>query len=145
MEKQERPPVDPELRRRINELIAYKGGGQNPDLVADVIENALKLLTDVESRGDVRVIQTTVRELRYAFRLFAPHAGVRKVTMFGSARLQPSRKEYQEAVDFAQRITAEGWMVITVTRVLGRKKASVRTYACLGNKVPIQSSSTTKS
>ncbi|MBL9167888.1 MAG: LOG family protein [Verrucomicrobiales bacterium] len=113
MEKMERPPVDPELRRRINELIAFKGGGSNPDLVADIIENALKLMSDVESRGDVRVIQTTVRELRYAFRLFAPHSKVRKVTMFGSARLQPNRKEYQEAVSFAQKIAAEGWMVIT--------------------------------
>lgn len=113
MEKMERPPVDPELRRRINELIAFKGGGNNPDLVADIIENALKLMSDVESRGDVRVIQTAVRELRYAFRLFAPHSKIRKVTMFGSARLQPNRKEYQEAVDFARRIAAEGWMVIT--------------------------------
>lgn len=113
MEKTERPTVDPELRRRINELIAYKGGGFNTDLVADTIENALKLLSDVESRGDVRVIQTTVRELRYAFRLFAPHSKTRKVTMFGSARLQPNRKEYQEAAEFARRIAAEGWMVIT--------------------------------
>jgi len=32
----------------------------------------------------LRVIQTAIRELRYAFRLFAPHAAVRKVTMFGS-------------------------------------------------------------
>lgn len=113
MERTERPPADPELRRRIQELIAHKGGGHNPDLVVDIIENALKLLADVESRGDVRVIQTTVRELRYAFRLFAPHAGVRKVTMFGSARLQPARREYQEAVSFAKRIADEGWMVIT--------------------------------
>ena len=113
MEKMERPPTDTELKQRIAELIAFKGGGFNSDLVADTIENALKLLTDVESRGDVRVIQTAIRELRYAFRLFAPHARTRKVTMFGSARLQPSRKEYQEAVEFARRIANEGWMVIT--------------------------------
>ena len=61
MEKREKPPVDPELKRRIDELIAYKGGGQNPDLVGDVVENALKLLHDVEDRGDVRVIQTALR------------------------------------------------------------------------------------
>ena len=113
MEKWEKPSVDPELRRRIQNLIAYKGGGTNPDLVMDIIENALKLLSDVEARGDVRVIQTAVRELRYAFKLFAPHAHVRKVTMFGSARTLPSRTEYQQAVEFARRIAAEGWMVIT--------------------------------
>jgi uncharacterized protein (TIGR00730 family) len=113
MQKWEKPPLDPELRRRVQELIDYKGGGHNSDLVVDIVENALKLLTDVEARGDVRVIQTAIRELRYAFKLFAPHAHVRKVTMFGSARTLPTRAEYQEAVEFARRIAAEGWMVIT--------------------------------
>src|SRR3989442_375448 len=74
MQNVERPSADPELKRRIQDLIAYKGEGHNADLVADVIENALKLMTDVEARGDVRVIQTAIRELRYAFQLFAPHA-----------------------------------------------------------------------
>jgi uncharacterized protein (TIGR00730 family) len=113
MQKWEKPPVDPELRKRVQELVAYKGGGYNEDLVVDIIENGLKLLTDVEARGDVRVIQTAVRELRYAFKLFAPHASVRKVTMFGSARTLPTRAEYQSAVEFARKIAAEGWMVIT--------------------------------
>jgi uncharacterized protein (TIGR00730 family) len=115
MEKSERPPPDLELRRRIQELIAYKskGDGHNTDLVADIIENALKILTDVEARGDVRVIQTTVRELRYAFKLFAPHAHVHKVTMFGSARTPPTKQEYRQAVDFARKIADAGWMVIT--------------------------------
>ena len=113
MQKWEKPPADPELKRRIQELITYKGGGYNADLVADIVENALKLLTDVEARGDVRVIQTAIRELRYAFKLFAPHAHVRKVTMFGSARTLPSKSEYQQAVDFARKIADEGWMIIT--------------------------------
>src|SRR3954465_8610134 len=113
MQKPERPPQDPELRRRVQELIAYKGGGYNEDLVADIVENGLKLLKDVEARGDVRVIQTAVRELRYAYKMFAPHAHVRKVTMFGSARTLPTKGEYLQAVDFARKIAAEGWMVIT--------------------------------
>ncbi|PYI82496.1 MAG: cytochrome D ubiquinol oxidase subunit II, partial [Verrucomicrobia bacterium] len=113
MDRPEKTVTDPELKRRIQELIDYKGSGANPDLVADIIENALKLLTDVEARGDVRVIQTAIRELRYAFKLFAPHAHVRKVTMFGSARMLPTKTEYQQAVEFAREIAQEGWMVIT--------------------------------
>ena len=111
--KNEKPPADPELLRRIEELIHFKGGGHNEDSVADIIENALKLLADVQDSGDVRVIQTANRELRYAFRLFAPYAGVRKVTIFGSARTQASKQEYQQAVDFGQKIAAAGFMVIT--------------------------------
>src|SRR5947208_14302082 len=113
MEKRDKPPVDAELKRRIEELIAYKGGGHNPDLVEDVVENALKLLHDVEDRGDVRVIQTAIRELRYAFRLFAPYANTRKVTIFGSARTQPTRTEYQQGVEFGRQIAEAGFMVIT--------------------------------
>ncbi len=105
--------VDPGLKNRIQELIQFKGGGFNENEVADIIENALKLLTDVRDTGDVRVIQTAVRELRYAFRLFAPYAGARKVSIFGSARTKPDRVEYQQAADFGKKIVQAGFMVIT--------------------------------
>ena len=115
MIKGKRPakPADLELQRRIQELIAFKGGGHNEAQVADLIENALKLLADVKDTGDARVIQAALRELRYAFRLFAPYARVRKVTIFGSARTQPDQVEYQQAVDFGRKIAKAGFMVIT--------------------------------
>src|SRR5690349_21215271 len=113
MIKTEKPPVDLELKRRIQDLIDYKGGGYNQENVADIIESALKLLKDVEDSGDVRVIQTAVRELRYAFKLFAPYSDKRKVTIFGSARTLPSKVEYQQALAFGKKIAAAGFMVIT--------------------------------
>jgi uncharacterized protein (TIGR00730 family) len=113
MIKTEKPPMDPELRRRIQELIASRGGGHNGDLVEDIIENALKILNDVKDRGDVRVIQTATRELRYAFKLFAPYAHKRKVTIFGSARTAPSKVEYQQAVGLGRKLAEAGFMVIT--------------------------------
>src|SRR6516225_4571073 len=113
MRKMDRPGSDPELRRRIEELIDYKGGGFNQENVADILENALKILSDIEDSGDVRVIQTALRELRYAFKLFAPYSEVRKVTIFGSARTQSSRMEYHQAHDFGRKITEAGFMVIT--------------------------------
>jgi len=113
MTRAEKPPADLELKRRIQELIECKGGGFNEECVADIIENALKLLKDVQDSGDVRVIQTALRELRYSFKLFAPYAQVRKVTMFGSARTLPARPEYQQAVEFGRKIAAAGFMVIT--------------------------------
>src|SRR6187455_95702 len=90
----EKPPLDPELKRRIDDLINYYGGDFNQDLVEDIIVQALKLMRDVQHRGDVRVIDTAIRELRYAFKLFAPYVDKRKVTIFGSARTAPTRTEY---------------------------------------------------
>ena len=107
------PSSNPELTKHIEDLIRFKGGGHNEKEVADIIENALKLLTDVQDTGDVRVIQTTVRELRYAFRLFAPYSDKRKVTIFGSARTKPDKLEYKQALDFGQKIVKAGFMVIT--------------------------------
>lgn len=109
----ERTHGDAELKRHIQELIAFKGGSHNADLVEDIIETSLKLLHDVKDRGDVRVMQTAMRELRYAFKLFAPYAGIRKVTIFGSARTSPSKTEYQQAVEFARKMAASGFMIIT--------------------------------
>jgi uncharacterized protein (TIGR00730 family) len=109
----EKAQVDPLLKTRIQELIAAKGGGYNADLVEEIIVNALKLLTDVKDRGDVRIIRTALGELRYAFRLFAPYHQTRKVTIFGSARTLPTRQEYLEAVEFAHKIAEAGFMVIT--------------------------------
>lgn len=105
--------TDPELKRRIEELIKFKGGGFNQESVADIIESALKILTDIEDSGDVKVISTALRELRYAFRLFAPYAQTRKVTIFGSARTQATKLEYQQAVEFGKKIADAGFMVIT--------------------------------
>lgn len=101
------------LNPQIEALITAAGNGHNADLVADIIENALRVLRDIEHRGDVRVIQTAVRELRQAFKVFAPYAGRRKVTIFGSARTEPSRAEYRQAVEFGRRMAAAGFMVIT--------------------------------
>ncbi|HTV63854.1 MAG TPA: LOG family protein [Verrucomicrobiae bacterium] len=111
--KRTRSAADAELQRRIRELIQFKGGGHNEEEVADIIENALRLLTDVSDTGDVRIIKTALRELRYAFRLFAPYLGKRKVTIFGSARTLADAPEYKQAVEFARKITEAGFMVIT--------------------------------
>jgi len=44
MEKRDKLPVDAELKRRIQELLAYKGGGHNPDLVEDVVDTIVSAL-----------------------------------------------------------------------------------------------------
>lgn len=113
VERAEKPPVDPALLAKVRELITARGGGFNEDLVEDLILNALKLLKDVEHRGDVRVISTAVRELRYSFKLFAPYDDRRKVCIFGSARTAPDRPEYRQAVELARRMALAGYMVIT--------------------------------
>src|SRR5437660_10875333 len=83
------------------------------ELVQQIKDTADKLLRDKANRGDVKLLSTALRELRYAFKVFAPVRGRRKVTVFGSARTKPENPAYKTAVEFGRRIAEEGFMVIT--------------------------------
>lgn len=82
-------------------------------LVQQIRETADKLIRDGATRGDVKLLNTALKELRYAFKIFTPYRHLRKVTVFGSARLPASNPAYQQAVEFSRRVAEAGYMVIT--------------------------------
>lgn len=82
-------------------------------LILQIKETADKLLRDGTSRGDVKLLNTALRELRYCFKLLAAYRHRRKVTVFGSARLPLDNPACVQAIDFSKRIAAAGFMVIT--------------------------------
>jgi len=83
------------------------------DLVGQMVENSLKLLRDQTNRGDVKLINKAMKELRYALKVFAPYRNVHKVSIFGSARTPENHADYRQALAFAKRMAGAGWMVIT--------------------------------
>ncbi|MDA8967775.1 TIGR00730 family Rossman fold protein [bacterium] len=79
-----------------------------------VMRNTIgKLEKDQTARGDLKLLSRTLRELRYAFKVFRPFRRRRKLTIFGSARTSPDHPEYQAAMELGQRMAKHGWMVIT--------------------------------
>jgi uncharacterized protein (TIGR00730 family) len=82
-------------------------------LAQQIRETADKLIRDAATRGDIKLLSTALKELRYAFKVFTPYRHLRKVTVFGSARLSASNPAYASAVEFSRRIAESGWMVIT--------------------------------
>src|SRR5881397_3085424 len=82
-------------------------------LVQQLKETADKLIRDQANRGDVKLLSTALKELRYAFKVFAPYKNRRKVTVFGSARLSASHPAYEQAVEFSRRMALSRFMVIT--------------------------------
>jgi uncharacterized protein (TIGR00730 family) len=97
----------------ISRLIEQAGGSPHAEFLEEMIQSTLRLIRNQTSRGDVKMLNAALRELVYAFRVFAPYRGIRKVTIFGSARLPEDSHEYYQAADFARSISAQGWMVIT--------------------------------
>lgn len=72
-----------------------------------------RLEKDGTTRGDLKILSRTMRELRYAFKVFQPYRRRRKVTVFGSARTMPEHPAYQQAVAFGRAMARHHWMVIT--------------------------------
>ena len=82
-------------------------------LIAEIKQNADKLVRDNAALGDVKILARVLKELRYAFKVFTPYRQHRKVTVFGSARTKPDHPSYQQSVEFGRRMAALGWMVLT--------------------------------
>jgi uncharacterized protein (TIGR00730 family) len=83
------------------------------DMVAEIVANGLKLLRDQTNRGDVKLINKSFKELRYALKVFAPYRDTRKVSIFGSARTLEDHDDYRQAAAFGKKMAEAGWMVIT--------------------------------
>ena len=83
------------------------------DLIRRIRDSAQRLAEDHPARGDMKILSRTLRELRYAFKVFAPYRKHRKVTVFGSARTPASEPTYQACVDFGREMAERDWMVIT--------------------------------
>jgi uncharacterized protein (TIGR00730 family) len=85
----------------------------NEILIGEMIRTIIKLAADGTSRGELKILNRALKELRHAFKVFAPYSGVRKVSIFGSTHIKESDPYYHLARDLAQRLAQEGLMVIT--------------------------------
>ncbi len=81
--------------------------------VQQIKETADKLIRDGANRGDVKLLSTALKELRYCFKVFAAYRTRRKATVFGSARLPLDHPACLAAVEFGRRLAEAGFMVIT--------------------------------
>lgn len=101
--------LEPELAAWIDRT----RGNPNEDLVSEMIRTVLKLTEDEASRGDLKILNRALKELRYAFKVFAPYRAVRKVSIFGSTRVSEGDPYYAAAAELGRRLAQEGLMVIT--------------------------------
>ena len=110
-----------DLDRRLAELIrdavsedGHTAHDHDEDLVAEMLVSGLKLLRDETDRGDLKLVNSALKELRYSFLVFSRYRDTPKVTIYGSARTPSEDPNYLLAADFANRMADEHqWMVVT--------------------------------
>jgi predicted Rossmann-fold nucleotide-binding protein len=97
----------------VKEIADFKGGELRPWLYREILLNALKCKRDELDILDLKIVNRAVDEFRFAARMFMPYREVRKVSIFGSARVPEDDPHYLMASQFSSLLAHEGIMVIS--------------------------------
>uniref|UniRef100_A0A831XEQ2 AMP nucleosidase n=1 Tax=Geobacter metallireducens TaxID=28232 RepID=A0A831XEQ2_GEOME len=85
----------------------------HPSIIREMIISALKSGQECNYLADLKLLNNTMKEMRYTTNVFAPYREKRKVTIFGSARTEPREPIYQTCVRFSRKLAEKGFMIIT--------------------------------
>ena len=109
------PVVDEHISALVAEVAeASPENDYDPELIRELIVTSLKLVRDDAGRGDVKLMNNALKEMRYSFAIFQQYRDVKKVTMYGSARTAPTDPNYRAAAEFASSmVDLHQWMVVT--------------------------------
>ncbi len=96
----------------IDELMG-RVGVHHPEMIRQMILGALKSGQENDYLADQKFMRTTMKEMRFTNKVFAPYRNRRKVSIFGSARTDSAEPIYQKCVSFSRMLAERGYMVIT--------------------------------
>ncbi|MDR4503400.1 MAG: TIGR00730 family Rossman fold protein [Candidatus Scalindua sp.] len=99
--------------RTIADLAELCSTHENADLLKEMVTTILKLGRENSDRGDLKLINKALKELRYAAKTFVPYRNTRKVVFFGSARTRNDSAEYKMAEKLSALMVNHGFKVIT--------------------------------
>ncbi len=97
----------------ISKLIETTGDIQQPKIIREMLISVLKIGQETDYLADLKLINRTLREMRYTARVFGPYRDRKKVTVFGSARTAPQDEMYLKCVRFSRMLAEKGYMIIT--------------------------------
>ncbi|MFN8051279.1 MAG: LOG family protein [Acidimicrobiales bacterium] len=103
----------PAVDQAILDLIATADLGEHADLVCEMVSTSVRFGLDGNDRGQLKLINTALRDLRRAANSFRPYQARRKASIFGSARIIAGTPAYEAAERMGAALAANDWMVIT--------------------------------
>jgi uncharacterized protein (TIGR00730 family) len=102
-----------DLDKIIADLANACHSNDNISLIEEMLTTVVKLGLESNDRGDLKLINMALKELRYASKIFTPYRKERKVVVFGSARSREDSDEYKMAAELSELIVKNGFKVIT--------------------------------
>jgi hypothetical protein len=97
----------------IDQLAGRAASAETGYLLREILTTVTKLGMESGDKGDLKLVNSALKELRYSFKVFSPYRDVKKAIIFGSARSKTTSAEYKMAEEFSRKITGKGYMVVT--------------------------------
>ncbi len=122
---QRRTTNNPVLDAKISELLAAIHPGtddrdhrlDHTDQLREILVSATLMAVDTAheraDRLDLKIANAALQEMRRSYLMLGPHRGIRKITIFGSARTAPDDPLYDLTRRTAAEFAVQDWMVIT--------------------------------
>jgi uncharacterized protein (TIGR00730 family) len=101
------------LQAKVNDLFTQLPQLHNGDMIAQAFATIVRMAGNEIDRLDWKILNASLQDMERAFSTFYPYRHVRKIAIFGSARISSNTEEYDMAREFARCVTAQGYMVIT--------------------------------
>ena len=98
---------------KINDLVKRAASPDTEYLMREILTTVVKLGMESKDKGDLKLVNSALKELRYSFKVFTPYRDIKKVIIFGSARSSSSSAEYKMAEEFSRKISEKGYMIVT--------------------------------
>jgi uncharacterized protein (TIGR00730 family) len=97
----------------ISELAKKSSALETEYLLREILTTSVKLGKESADRGDFKLVNNTLKELRYSFKVFSPYRAIKKVIIFGSARSKNNSAEYKMAQELSGKLSEKGYMIVT--------------------------------
>ena len=107
------PVLEDRLREQFEDLLALPDADPQAALLKELLGSVLRLNEARLDMLDLKIVHRSLKEMRYAFRVFKPYRERRKVSIFGSARIAADHPLCDLARRFARLLAERGFMVIT--------------------------------
>ncbi len=102
-----------EIDELIDRLIEKAEWVDHPSYIREMIIASLKAGQETDYPADLKLLSSSMKEMRYTNKIFAPYRQRKKVTIFGSARTERMDPVFETCVRFSAKLAAKGYMIIT--------------------------------
>jgi len=107
------PDARATLKADLSELVAQLPNLEHGKWIEQALISILRIAAEDMERLDWKILTASLQDMERAFHIFSDYRHVRKISIFGSARLPSDAPEYKIALEFARQVAQQGFMVMT--------------------------------